>query len=100
MSAYVGANNGQGPTSLGSASGQPFTLLGGQYQCTAALTSGGNVTLQTLLPDGATYSSVGASTIFSGGGGSAIVTLGPGQYKWGVTSATNVFVAVAPILQF
>jgi len=98
MSYAVGANNGMGPTSLGSTTSSPFTLLGGEYQATCALTSGGSVTLLGLLPDGATYSSVGASTVFSGGGGFSIITLGPGQCKWGVTSATNVFVAVAPLL--
>jgi len=100
MSGITGANNGMGPTSLGSASGQPFTLLGGEYQVTAALSNGGSVTLEGLLPDGATYSSVGASTVFSGGGGFAVVTLGPGQYKFAVTSANSVFVAVAPLLNY
>lgn len=73
-----------------------FRLLGGKYAVLASATwGGGSVDVTALMPDGSTYVSV-LSSVFTVNG-AKIVDLPPGSYKIDITTATAVYVAVAPI---
>lgn len=75
-----------------------FTLAVGGYYMVKALATwgGGNLHLQTLLDDGATYIDVGSGTDFTANG-VAFVYLAPGIYQWTVTTATAVYCSVTRI---
>jgi hypothetical protein len=78
-----------------SANTSAFTLAGGKYGVSYSATwGGGSVTLQALGPDGSTY--LTAATAFSANGYST-VDLAPGQYRFAVTTATAIYLAVARI---
>jgi hypothetical protein len=79
-----------------SATTAAFNLKGGNYAAIASATfGGGNLQLQALAIDGATYVNVG-STI-TAAGLTAYASLPPGSYKWVVTTATAVYVSLARI---
>lgn len=74
-----------------------FTLTGGKYAVDVhASFGGGNIHLQKLLPDGSTLLDVGSSTNFTGDG-TVAVDLGPGQYKFVITTATAVYAQIVRI---
>lgn len=79
-----------------SATTAAFNLKGGNYAAIASATfGGGNLQLQALALDGSTYVSVG-STITQAGF-TAYNNLPPGSYKWAVTTATAVYVALTRV---
>lgn len=78
-----------------SATTAAFALIGGKYGVSYSATwGGGSVTLQILGGDGATW--VAALSNFTANGYST-VDLPPGQYRFAVTTATAVYLAIARI---
>jgi hypothetical protein len=78
-----------------SATTAAFTLKGGDYGLTVTATfGGGNVQLQILGPDGTTWLAVGAAITANG---FVSQTLPPGQYRFAITTATAVFVALTSV---
>jgi hypothetical protein len=78
-----------------------FALKGGRYVMSATATwGGGNITLQTLLPDGTTYVSpfsiAGTANVLSADG-STTIDCPPGQYKIKVTTASGIYASLASI---
>lgn len=93
MSLY-GNIDGQSFSNI-SANTAAFTLHGGQYGVTVTATfGGGNVTLQRLAADGATY--VTCLTAFTAAG-YATVNLPPGTYRFAVTTAAAVYVDITSV---
>lgn len=73
-----------------------FRLLGGKYAVLAMATwGGGSVDVTALMPDGSTYVSVLSSTFTANG--TKIVDLPAGSYKIDITTATAVYLSVAPV---
>jgi hypothetical protein len=69
--------------------------MGGKYMLAATATwNAGNVTLQTLAPDGSTW--VPAASALTADG-STTPYLPPGQYRFAITSATAVYVSIARV---
>lgn len=78
-----------------SATTSAFGLYGGKYGLTAAATwGGGNVQLQTLADDSSTWLNVGSSITANG---FTTFDLPPGQYRFAVTTATAVYLAISTI---
>lgn len=80
-----------------SASTAAFTLKGGNYMVAAVATwSGGNVELQALGPDEATWLSLPTALKLSANG---MISgyLPPGQYRFTVATATAIYCSVAGI---
>ncbi len=79
-----------------SATTSPFTLVGGAYALDAVATwGGGNVTLQRLGPDGATWINADATAIsLTANGTSGAVALPGGSYRIAVTTATGVYASL------
>jgi hypothetical protein len=67
----------------------PFTILGGKYLFFATAAGTSNA-LQTLMPDGSTFQSVGASTSLTTSAGSALVDLPPGKYQFAIVTVSAV----------
>lgn len=84
------------PFSNISANTASFTLRGGSYGITAHATwGGGNVVLQRLAADGATYVSVITALTADG---YASANLPSGAYRFAVTTATAVYVDVTAVV--
>lgn len=82
-----------------SATTAAFTLNGGYYMVAAVATwGGGNVELQALGPDAATWLSAPTALKLTANGMIAGY-LPPGQYRFAVTTATAVYCSVAGIPQ-
>ncbi len=78
-----------------SATSAAFRLKGGLYALAVTATFGaGNVQLQTLAADAATWVNVGASITAAG---LTNYTLPAGQYRISITTATAVYAALAGI---
>lgn len=76
-----------------SATPAAFSLDGGVYAMQAVATwSAGNVDLQRLAADGATYVSCGAATKMTANGFASGVYLPRGKYQFAVTTATALYV--------
>lgn len=88
------ASGGDGKIFTGiSATTAAFPLLGGVYGITASATwGGGSVALQTLAADGTTW--VQALSAFTSNG-YATISLAPGQYRFSVSTASAVYLALA-----
>lgn len=66
-----------------------FTLGGGNYVLAVSATfGGGNVGVEVLLPDGATW--VDCHTPLTAAGITAALALPPGQYRIAIATATGV----------
>jgi hypothetical protein len=75
-----------------SANSPTFRLGGGRYNSAIIATfGGGNVGLQALGPDGSTWLPVFTALTTNG---FATADLAPGQFRFGVTTATAVFASV------
>ena len=69
-----------------------FALAGGEYGSDIMATfGGGNVQLQKLAADGSTYVNVGSSVTANG---YQTNDLPAGTYKWAITTATAVYIAM------
>lgn len=72
-----------------------FRVRGGKYMlCATATFGGGNIQLQTLGPDAATWVNVGSSVTAAG---VAVFDLAGGQYRFAITTATAVYVALSSV---
>lgn len=72
-----------------------FALKGGKYMGTYSATfGGGNIQLQTLAYDLATWLNVGSSVTAAG---VATYDLSPGQYRFAITTATAVYINIANV---
>ena len=70
-------------------------VTGGYYQRSAHATwGGGNVALQQLLPDGATWLALGSALSADG---VDYFYLPPGQYRFVITTSSAVYVALARV---
>lgn len=70
-------------------------LKGGTYAFSATATfGGGNIQVQALMPDGATWANVGTSLTAAG---MNTLDLPPGQYRFNVTTSTAVFAALVGV---
>jgi hypothetical protein len=75
-----------------------FALGGGLYVSDVKATfGGGNVALQRIMPDASTYVTV--ITAQTADGASSATYLPPGQYKYLITTATAVYIALTRIPQ-
>ena len=73
-----------------------FALKGGTYGLTVTATfGGGNVQLQILSLDGATWLNVGSAITANG---FVCQALPPGQYRIAITTATAVYAALTSVL--
>ena len=82
-------------TNLASVTTAAFSLKGGTYGIAVTATfGGGNVQLQMLSIDGATWFNVGTSITAAG-----LITqlLPPGQYRVVIATATAMFIAIDTI---
>ena len=87
--------NDQAQFSNVSATPAAFVLLGGKYGIMVSATfSGGNVALQGLALDGATWVTVLPAFTTNGYG---YLELPPGEYRVQITTATAVYVSVSRI---
>lgn len=90
------AQEGFKHSALGATSSDNFVLQGGAYAMDAIATwNGGSITLQRLGPDGNTF--ITAATALSADGTTGALALPPGTYRFLVTTATGVWVAIARI---
>jgi hypothetical protein len=72
-----------------------FTLMGGKYGLDVSATwNSGNMQLQTLATDGATWVNVGSSVTANG---FSNYDLPAGQYRLAITSATAVYAALSTV---
>ena len=81
-----------------SATTSAFALSGGKYGITAMATwGGGNVQFQKLAQDGSTWINIGSSITANN---YSTQDLPSGFYKWAVTTATAIYLEVAPIVEY
>jgi hypothetical protein len=67
----------------------PFSVLGGKYLFFATAAGTSNA-LQTLMPDGSTFQSVGASTNLTTSAGTAVVDLPAGTFRFTIVTVSAV----------
>lgn len=80
----------QGPGTYG-----PWALQGGTYEVSAHATfGGGNIAIQTLLPDNATWVPIGTSITADG---VQNITVAPGQYRAVQTTSTAASLAITRV---
>ncbi len=76
----------------------PFYLDGGLYDIAVIATfGGGSVKLEMLMPDQSTYAEVDSTNTSFTAAGHYAVLLAPGQYKFGIATATAVYVSASRI---
>jgi hypothetical protein len=84
--------DGQGFSNI-SASTSPFKLSGGRYMVVVHATwGGGNVTLQVLALDGVTWITSPIAQFTADA--ASVSDLGPGQYRFAVTTATGIYASI------